>query len=119
MNGYDSERILESVYKTHNQVSSPELADVIVFNTCNIREKASEKLYSEIGKIADLKKYRKNLKLVVAGCVAQAEGRAMIMRQPNIDVIIGPQMYHSFSQILEKSKKEKQIRLDFENKKKI
>ena len=119
MNGYDSERILESVYKTHNQVSSPELADVIVFNTCNIREKASEKLYSEIGKIAEFKKYRKNLKLVVAGCVAQAEGRAMIMRQPNIDVIIGPQMYHSFSQILEKSKREKQIRLDFENKEKF
>ena len=119
MNGYDSDRILESVYKTHNQVHSPELADVIVFNTCHIREKAAEKLYSEIGKIAELKKYRKDLKLVVAGCVAQAEGRAMIMRQPNIDVIIGPQMYHSFSLILEKSKKEKQIRLDFENNKKF
>ena len=119
MNGYDSERIAESVYKTHKEVNSPELADVIVFNTCHIREKAAEKLYSEIGKIAELKKSKKNLKLVVAGCVAQAEGKAMIMRQPNIDVIIGPQMYHSFSKILENSTKEKQIKLDFENKNKF
>ena len=119
MNGYDSERIVESVFKTHKEVNSPELADVIVFNTCHIREKAAEKLYSEIGKIAELKKSKKNLKLVVAGCVAQAEGKAMIMRQPNIDAIIGPQMYHNFAKILDNDTKEKQIKLDFENKNKF
>ena len=106
MNSYDSDRILEILNLTHKKVSSPEEADLIVLNTCHIREKAAEKIYSEIGKLSKLKQNNKNLKLVVAGCVAQAEGSAMIHRQPNIDAIIGPQMYHEFPNlIIEKKKK--------------
>ena len=100
MNNYDSERLIESVDKTHKRVLSPEEADAVVFNTCHIREKAAEKIYSEIGKIKKLKEVNKNLKLIVVGCVAQAEGKAMIQRQPTIDAVVGPQMYHKFSSVL-------------------
>ena len=74
MNSYDSDRLLESVRSTHEQVQSPETADVIVFNTCHIREKAAEKIYSELGKIKEIKKNNNDTKLIITGCVAQAEG---------------------------------------------
>ena len=119
MNSYDSDRILEILDLTHKKVSSPEKADLIVLNTCHIREKAAEKIYSEIGKLSKLKQNNKNLKLVVAGCVAQAEGSAMIHRQPNIDAIIGPQMYHEFPNLIIEKKKNNKIKLDFENLKKF
>ena len=115
MNSYDSDRILESVSKTHKKVNNPEDADVIVFNTCHIREKAAEKIYSEVGKIAELKEQNQGLKLVVAGCVAQAEGKAMRMRQPKIDLVIGPQMYHDFSLMLKENKYIENTMLDFNN----
>ena len=104
MNNYDSERLIESVEQTHKRVLNPDEADAIVFNTCHIREKAAEKIYSEIGKIKKLKKINKDLKLIIVGCVAQAEGKAMIQRQPTIDAILGPQMYHKFSSILKNIK---------------
>ncbi len=119
MNSYDSNRILESVSDTHKKVVNPEEADVIVFNTCHIREKAAEKIYSEVGKIAELKKNNKNLKLVVAGCVAQAEGKVMRMRQPNIDLVIGPQMYHDFPILLNSEKEKSKLVLDFNNEEKF
>ena len=119
MNSYDSNRILESLDSTHNEVNTPESADLIILNTCHIREKAAEKIYSEIGKLSKLKENNKDLRLVVAGCVAQAEGSAMIARQPNIDAVIGPQMYHEFSDIIEKKNKIDRIKLDFENLKKF
>ena len=81
MNSYDSDRLLESVRSTHEQVKTPENADVIVFNTCHIRENAAEKIYSELGKIKKIKKNNINTKLIITGCVAQAEGKAMIKRQ--------------------------------------
>ena len=96
MNSYDSDRILESIQHSHAAVSSADQADVIVFNTCHIREKAAEKIYSELGMLKELKENNKDLKLIITGCVAQAEGQAMIRRQPMIDAIIGPQMYHEF-----------------------
>ena len=76
MNSYDSDRLLESVRGTHKQVKSPEKADIIVFNTCHIREKAAEKIYSELGKIKEIKKSNSDSKLIIAGCVAQAEGHS-------------------------------------------
>ena len=119
MNSYDSDRLLESVNQTHKQVQSPEKADVIVFNTCHIREKAAEKIYSELGKIKEVKKENTNTKVIVTGCVAQAEGRAMMSRQPIIDAVIGPQMYHKFNKIIEEVKYKKVIELDFESKEKF
>ena len=113
MNSYDSERLLESVQGTHKQVNSPESADVIVFNTCHIREKAAEKIYSELGKIKEIKKNNSNAKLIITGCVAQAEGRAMISRQPIIDAVIGPQMYYKFNKVIEEVKNKRVLELDF------
>ena len=113
MNSYDSERLLESVRGTHEQVKSPETADVIVFNTCHIREKAAEKIYSELGKIKEIKKNNSNAKLIITGCVAQAEGRAMISRQPIIDAVIGPQMYYKFNKVIEEVKNKRVLELDF------
>ena len=105
MNSYDSDRLLESVRSTHRQVKSPETADIIVFITCHIREKAAEKIYSELGKIKEIKKNNIGTKLIITGCVAQAEGKAMITRQPIIDAVIGPQMYHKFNKVIEEVKK--------------
>ena len=113
MNSYDSERLLESVQGTHKQVNSPETADVIVFNTCHIREKAAEKIYSELGKIKEIKKNNSGAKLIITGCVAQAEGRAMISRQPIIDAVIGPQMYYKFNKVIEEVKNKRVLELDF------
>ena len=109
MNSYDSDRLLESVKETHKQVVSPEMADIIVFNTCHIREKAAEKIYSELGKIKEIKKVNFNTKLIITGCVAQAEGKAMIKRQPIIDAVIGPQMYHKFKNVVEQVKNKKMM----------
>ncbi|OUV83449.1 MAG: tRNA (N6-isopentenyl adenosine(37)-C2)-methylthiotransferase MiaB [Rickettsiales bacterium TMED131] len=119
MNSYDSDRLLESVHDTHKQVMTPEKADVIVFNTCHIREKAAEKIYSELGMIKQIKQKNNNTKLIITGCVAQAEGKAMIKRQPMIDAVIGPQMYHKFKNLLNEVKKKRVIELDFESTKKF
>ena len=115
MNSYDSDRLLESVRATHQQVKSPETADIIVFNTCHIREKAAEKIYSELGKIKEIKKNNIGTKLIITGCVAQAEGKAMISRQPIIDAVIGPQMYHKFNKVIEEVKNKKVLELDFDS----
>ena len=119
MNSYDSDRLLESVRGTHKQVKSPEKADIIVFNTCHIREKAAEKIYSELGKIKTIKKNNIDAKLIITGCVAQAEGKAMISRQPIIDAVIGPQMYHKFNKVIEEVKNKKVFELDFDSKDKF
>ncbi len=119
MNVYDSERMLETVSKTHNQVKSPNDADAILLNTCHIREKAAEKVYSEIGKFSDLKRKNKKLKVIVAGCVAQAEGNAMLQRQPLIDSIIGPQMYQHLPDILLDESKKRNVLLDFNEQEKF
>tara|TARA_A100001011_G_scaffold166070_2_gene174762 strand:- start:11065 stop:12309 length:1245 start_codon:yes stop_codon:yes gene_type:complete len=110
---------LESIKDTHEQVVSPEMADVIVFNTCHIREKAAEKIYSELGKIKKIKKINLDTKLIITGCVAQAEGRAMIKRQPIIDAVIGPQMYHKFKNVIDQLKHKKVMELDFQSNEKF
>ncbi len=115
MNSYDSDRLLESVRATHQQVKSPETADIIVFNTCHIREKAAEKIYSELGKIKEIKKNNNDTKLIITGCVAQAEGKAMISRQPIIDAVVGPQMYHKFNKVVEEVKNKRVLELDFDS----
>lgn len=119
MNVYDSDRMADLVNNNYSLVKTPEVADAILLNTCHIREKAAEKVYSEIGKYSDLKHFNKNLKIVVAGCVAQAEGKAMLHRQPLIDAIIGPQMYHKLPDILLNKLNDKKIFLDFDEEKKF
>ena len=95
MNVYDSERMATSLgAEGYSEVSSPEEADMILLNTCHIREKAAEKIYSDLGRYKSLKAKNPDLKIGVAGCVAQAEGEEIIRRQPMVDIVVGPQAYH-------------------------
>ena len=95
MNVYDSERMAEALGAGgYEEVPSPEQADMILLNTCHIREKAAEKVYSELGRFKGLKAANPALKIGVAGCVAQAEGAEIMRRQPMVDLVVGPQTYH-------------------------
>ena len=95
MNVYDSERMAEALGGSgYEEVTTPEEADMILLNTCHIREKAAEKVYSELGRFRGLKAEKPDLKIGVAGCVAQAEGQEIMRRQPIVDLVVGPQSYH-------------------------
>ena len=95
MNVYDSERMAEALGgKGYVETQTPDDADMILLNTCHIREKAAEKVYSELGRFKGLKAAKPDLKIGVAGCVAQAEGEEIIKRQPMVDLVVGPQSYH-------------------------
>jgi len=95
MNVYDSERMAEAMGSDgYVQVDSPEAADMILLNTCHIREKAAEKVYSELGRLRKLKGANPDLRIGVAGCVAQAEGEEIMRRAPVVDLVVGPQSYH-------------------------
>ncbi len=95
MNVYDSERMAEAMgadgYVT---TETAEDADMVLLNTCHIREKAGEKLYSDLGRLKKLKLARPDVKIGVAGCVAQAEGAEIMRRMPIVDLVVGPQSYH-------------------------
>jgi tRNA-2-methylthio-N6-dimethylallyladenosine synthase len=96
MNVYDSERMAEAMGPGgYTQTDTPEDADLILLNTCHIREKAAEKVYSELGRLKGLKKDNPDLKIGVAGCVAQAEGAEIMARAPMVDLVVGPQSYHN------------------------
>ena len=105
MNVYDSERMVD-LMAPHGFVLSeePDNSELIILNTCHIREKAAEKVYSDLGRLVPLKRKSisegKNLKIVVAGCVAQAEGEEIIKRQPAVDIVVGPQTYHKLPELL-------------------
>jgi len=106
MNVYDSNRIKNLFEpKGYEETNFIEEADIIVLNTCHIREKAAEKVYSDIGRISKnkLKQNKKNFKLVVAGCVAQAEGEEIKKRAPVVDFVVGPQSYHNLPSMIEKN----------------
>ena len=99
MNVYDSERIAEALAGGYEPTDRAEEADLILLNTCHIREKAAEKVYSEIGRLKRLKADRPDLRIGVAGCVAQAEGALMMERAPAIDLVVGPQSYHRLPEL--------------------
>lgn len=100
MNVYDSERMVETLEgQGYIQTDKAENADMILLNTCHIREKAADKIYSELGKFKGIKSANPNLKIGVAGCVAQAEGAEIIRRQPLVDLVVGPQSYHKLPQM--------------------
>jgi tRNA-2-methylthio-N6-dimethylallyladenosine synthase len=95
MNVYDSERMAEAMGADgYVSVDSAEGADMVLINTCHIREKASEKLYSDLGRLRKLKAENPAMKIGVAGCVAQAEGAEILRRMPLVDLVVGPQAYH-------------------------
>ena len=102
MNVYDSERMVEALSaKGYTTTDVVEEADMVLLNTCHIREKASEKLYSDLGRLRALKADRPGLKVGVAGCVAQAEGAEILRRSPVVDLVVGPQAYHRLPEMVE------------------
>jgi tRNA-2-methylthio-N6-dimethylallyladenosine synthase len=105
MNVYDSERIAELLAPAgYGEAATPEEADLVVLNTCHIREKAAEKVYSEIGRLREMREERralgKDTLIAVAGCVAQAEGAEIRRRAPAVDLVVGPQSYHGLADLV-------------------
>ncbi|MFO1086470.1 MAG: tRNA (N6-isopentenyl adenosine(37)-C2)-methylthiotransferase MiaB [Reyranellaceae bacterium] len=105
MNVYDSDRMADLLSALgYGLADSVEQADLAVLNTCHIREHASEKVYSELGRLRDVKHERRSagrdLTIAVAGCVAQAEGEEIVRRQPAVDIVVGPQAYHRLPELL-------------------
>ena len=101
MNVYDSNRMKDLLEKDGYQITTDvNKADLTILNTCHIREKAVEKVYSDIGRIRKIKNNKNNMKLVVAGCVAQAEGIEIKKRAPVVDFVIGPQSYHKLPEMI-------------------
>ena len=111
MNEYDSNRIFDSVKKIgYEKTEKYEEANCYLLNTCHIRDKAKEKVYSEIGRVKKIFRSKKKPFVIIAGCVAQAENQEMLKREPYIDLVIGPQAYHKINDtILNYNKKKKKI----------
>ena len=108
MNVYDAARMTDLLAgEGYGETASEEDADLVILNTCHIRERAAEKIYSELGKLAVLKRERaeagRDFKIVVAGCVAQAEGELVLRRQKAVDVVVGPQSYQHLPRLLRRA----------------
>src|ERR1700754_3131018 len=105
MNVYDAQRMVDTLAgEGFVETASVDDADLVILNTCHIREKASEKVYSELGRLRVAKdeaaRNGREMKIAVAGCVAQAEGDEITRRAPAVDVVVGPQSYHHLPQLL-------------------
>ena len=105
MNAYDSARMADVLAPLgYAETDAPDDADMVILNTCHIREKASEKVFSELGRLKKLKGERQRaggtMTIAVAGCVAQAEGAEIIARQPAVDLVVGPQSYHRLPEMI-------------------
>jgi tRNA-2-methylthio-N6-dimethylallyladenosine synthase len=105
MNLYDSARMADALAPLGYQpAAAPEEADMVILNTCHIREKASEKLFSELGRLRPVRRRRRregrDMVIAVAGCVAQAEGAEIIRRAPDVDIVLGPQTYHRLPELV-------------------
>lgn len=113
MNEHDSERMLGILSsKGFIEVEEPKKADIIIFNTCAIREKAEQKFLSSLGKIKNLKKKKPKIKVIVAGCAAQIHGQALLKRMPFIDHIIGPDNIDKVEYIADETDDEKKLILE-------
>src|SRR5918996_5382042 len=104
MNEYDSDRISDVLRQSEGLelTAHAEDADVIVFNTCSVREKAQEKVFNDLGRVKHLKRSRPDLLIAVGGCVASQEGAAIVARAPHVDVVFGPQTLHRLPQLIER-----------------
>jgi tRNA-2-methylthio-N6-dimethylallyladenosine synthase len=102
MNEYDSAKIADVLRESESvqPVASPEGADLIVFNTCSVRDKAEHKLYADLGRVKHLKRQNPALLIAVGGCVASQEGAAIVKRAPFVDVVFGPQTLHRLPELL-------------------
>ena len=103
MNEYDSAKIADVMRAAEGleSAAAPEEADLIVFNTCSVREKAQEKVFADLGRVKHLKRANRSLMIAVGGCVASQEGAAIVSRAPYVDVVFGPQTLHRLPALLE------------------
>ena len=102
MNEYDSDKMAQVLHATHGmeKTDSPDAADVILFNTCSVRERAQERVFHDLGRIRHLKKTNPNLLIGVGGCVASQEGAEIVKRAPYVDIVFGPQTLHRLPQLI-------------------
>lgn len=115
MNDNDSERMLGFLKDIkYSRTEKPERADLIIINTCSIRDKAEQKVYSILGRFKDLKKENPGLIIGVSGCVAQQQGKALLKRVPHLDIVFGPHNVHKVKDLLvEAEKKNRVVAIDF------
>ena len=119
MNVYDSHRMADMLApEGYAETPTPDNADLVILNTCHIREKAAEKVYSEIGRIRRIKQAAagkgRRITLAVAGCVAQAEGKEIVRRAPAVDLVVGPQNYHRLPGLLARAESGKPAQMQIE-----
>ncbi|CAN5208813.1 tRNA (N6-isopentenyl adenosine(37)-C2)-methylthiotransferase MiaB [soil metagenome] len=117
MNVYDGQRMADILGEQgFEESATPEGADLILLNTCHIRERAVQKVYTELGKLRDIKTAQKaqgqDTRIIVAGCVAQAEGAEIQRRQPAVDLVVGPQAYHRLPELLEQARRKRIVDTD-------
>ncbi|MBU6469002.1 MAG: tRNA (N6-isopentenyl adenosine(37)-C2)-methylthiotransferase MiaB [Betaproteobacteria bacterium] len=114
MNEYDSGKMADILHSNHNYVrtDSPDNADVVILNTCSIREKAEDKVYSDLGRLNELKELRPNLIIAVGGCVASQEGESIIQRAPYVDLVFGPQTLHRLPELISQKEATGQPQID-------
>src|SRR4051794_2163400 len=110
MNVYDAERMADVLApEGFTETADMADADVVVLNTCHIREKAAEKVYSELGRVREVRRDRaldgRETQIVVAGCVAQAEGGEILRRAKGVDLVVGPQSYHRLPGLLDQARR--------------
>jgi tRNA-2-methylthio-N6-dimethylallyladenosine synthase len=114
MNEYDSSRIADALAASHRLevTRDPQQADILLLNTCSIREKAQEKVFSELGRWKELKDNRPELVIGVGGCVASQEGEAIRARAPYVDIVFGPQTLHRLPQLLDEARRARRPVID-------
>jgi tRNA-2-methylthio-N6-dimethylallyladenosine synthase len=111
MNEYDSDKMADVLRESHGYelTDAPENADLLLVNTCSIREKAQEKVFSELGRWRKLKDLNPNVKIGVGGCVASQEGEGILKRAPFVDVVFGPQTLHRLPELLDSTENKKSV----------
>ncbi|AEV25595.1 MULTISPECIES: tRNA (N6-isopentenyl adenosine(37)-C2)-methylthiotransferase MiaB [Azospira] len=114
MNEYDSDKMADVLNQSEplEKTDNPEEADIILFNTCSVREKAQEKVFHDLGRVKHLKKLNPNLVIGVGGCVASQEGAAIVARAPYVDVVFGPQTLHRLPQLIAERKSQGKAAVD-------
>ena len=111
MNDYDSAKMADILEGTE-AADRPEEADIILFNTCSVREKAQEKVFSDLGRVRKFKAKNPDVIIGVGGCVASQEGREIIRRAPFVDLVFGPQTIHRLPQLIEKRRRQGVAQVD-------
>ena len=114
MNEYDSDQISNLMGETDSYQSTDQVedADLVVLNTCSIREKAEDKVYGQLGRLRELKNKKPSMKIAVGGCVASQEGENIIKRAPYVDLVFGPQTLHKIPSLLKENERAGSAQID-------